>query len=396
MMCCPAIDMGMMHTVPVRLADRSYDVVVGAGILVGVGEIARRACPATSGRAALIYDTGVPTDTTDLAATSLERAGWQVVRIAFDPSEDAKTLASADRLLRGIADSRHERGDPIVALGGGITGDVAGFVAAIYRRGVPVIQCPTTLLAMVDASVGGKTGVNLAAGESGGGLLRKNMVGAFHQPTAVLADVSVLATLDAREFRCGLAECIKHAIISGPWGQPDLMDFTQAGLEAILSRQPDALLDLVARNIAVKAAIVGVDERESPGGPRATLNLGHTFGHAIETLPELHLDGIGEGLVRHGEAVSLGLMAAAHLAARLGTVTSDYPQRLAELLATAGLPTRVSGLPDNAVVIERMGYDKKSQGGVLRLVIPASGCQAMVIEAPDAALVAEAIDSIRG
>ncbi len=386
----------MMHTVNVRLGDRSYEAHVGAGILEGLGEIAQRTCPASSGRAALIHDTGLPAGTIDAAVASIARAGWRVLRVPCEPREDAKTLASAEGMLRAVADSRHERGDPIIALGGGITGDVAGFVAAIYRRGVPIIQCPTTLLAMVDASVGGKTGVNLAAGHSGDGMLRKNMVGAFHQPTAVIADVEVLATLDAREFRCGLAECIKHAMISGPWGQPDLMDFTQARLGDVLSRKPEALIDLVARNIAVKAAIVGVDEREDPGGPRTTLNLGHTFGHAIETLPALRLDGIGEGPVHHGEAVSLGLVAAANLGARLGSVTADYPRQLSELLASVGLPTRVGGLPDSAAVIERMGFDKKSHGGVLRLVIPASGCQAMVIDAPDPSLVAVAIDAIRG
>lgn len=385
------------HTIAVHLGDRSYTVTVGSGVLGMLGEVARRACPSAR-RACVIFDTGVPMMHVDAALGALEGADFGdnggVVRLGFEPSERAKTLTSAECLLREIALARHERGDPIVVIGGGITCDVAGFVAATYRRGVPVIQCPTTLLAMVDASVGGKTGVNLEVGGAGERSLRKNMVGAFHQPAAVLADVDVLSTLDEREVRCGLAECVKHAMLSGGFGQGDLFELTLEYVRA--ARGLGDVAELVARNVSVKAGVVAADERESSGGVREALNLGHTFGHALETLPGLGLAAGDSSGLQHGEAVALGLRAAMGVSKRLGLVDRAYVKAVDGVLAAAGLPVRVWGMPDSSAVLERMRDDKKVRGGVLRLVLPRLGYRVEVAEVSDVGVVTAALDDLRG
>ncbi len=306
--------------------------------------------------------------------------------IGVVPSEHAKSLATLERVLRAMAASRMERDCVVVGLGGGVVTDLAGFAAAVYQRGVPVVQAPTTLLAMVDASVGGKTGVNLKVGRH----LRKNLVGAFHQPRLVVADVGALASLPGREFACGLAECVKHGMLGRTAGGPgkDLLAWTEANLERVLDREEAALIELVRRNVAVKAAVVGGDEREErSGGGRAILNLGHTFGHAMETLPKVRgVSGAGRqsrspGL-KHGEAVGLGLLAATATAECLGMVDATLRARIEGLLRRIGLPTRVAGLPDDRVLHERMLGDKKVRGGRLRLVLPAGVGVVRVVDAP--------------
>jgi 3-dehydroquinate synthase len=236
----------------------------------------------------------------------------------------------------------------VIALGGGVAGDTAGFVAATYLRGVPFIQCPTTLLAMVDASVGGKVGVNLLQG--------KNLVGAFHQPRAVVIDPELLRTLPQREFVSGLAECIKHAVIADP------ALFDRIEREALRLRALDAgvLVDLIQRNVEIKAGVVMEDERES--GVRAHLNLGHTFGHALETA-------FGYGTLLHGEAVGLGMLAAASLAEQLGVCSGEVRKRIDGLLAAVELPVRVD-LPPLEALRAAMKVDKKSSGARIRFVLP--------------------------
>jgi len=378
--------------VTVELADRNYDVTIGPHTLQGLGPLVSIAGARGSGRVCLVIDDGLPAERIDEARTSLEAAGATITEHALDPSEQRKSLHTLATLLRAIAASRHERGDVLIALGGGIVGDVAGFAAATYRRGVPVIQCPTTLLAMVDASVGGKTGVNLDLSTPRGGPpdLLKNMVGAFHQPAAVLADVATLSSLPDRTFRAGLAECVKHALLAGEWNDPDLLAWTETSAPAILARDPAVLTELIARNVRIKAAVVAADEREAALGPRsrATLNLGHTFAHALETIPELSPDDDpANAPLQHGEAVALGLLAACRAAAHLGRADPSIEDQTRQLLTSVGLPTAVANLPPTDVIVARMQHDKKVAGGELRLVIPVHGSRAeLVSDVPQSAI----------
>jgi 3-dehydroquinate synthase len=251
-----------------------------------------------------------------------------------------------------------ERRSPVIALGGGIVGDVAGFAAATYLRGVPLVHVPTTLLAMVDASIGGKTGVNypIPPDPHGRRTMGKNLIGAFWQPRGVIVDPLVLRTLEGRDFRCGLAECIKHGVIA----DAELLSFIEANLEAIAGLDVDVLVELIARSAQVKAGIVEEDECEA--GRRALLNLGHTFGHVIEPIEALDL--------RHGEAVAIGICAAARCAVETGRLGSGDEERIVGLLGSAGLPTRLAQPVDANRLIDAMGYDKKVAGGRLRLVLP--------------------------
>ncbi len=368
----------MLRRVPVNLGDRSYTVHVGPGLLSQLGGITAAALRRPARRALLVVDGGVSAAAPG-AAASLRGAGMDVSIQELIPSEQVKSLETVERLLNKLAESKLERNDVVVALGGGIVGDLAGFAASIYRRGVPFVQCPTTLLAMVDASVGGKTGANLSVG----GSLAKNLVGAFHQPSAVIADVSALSSLPDREYRCGLAECIKHGIIGG--GDPSLFDWTVTNLPAVLAKDAATLTQLIARNVAIKARIVEQDEREEAddaAGGRALLNLGHTFGHAVETIPGASPPNHPPPTL-HGEAVAVGLLAAARCAAHMHLCGGDLPDRIASALAAAGLPTSLKGLPGIGDVLAKMSHDKKNQGGKTRLILPTEvGCVTVVAQPP--------------
>ncbi len=390
-----------MHTVPVNFGSRSYSVRIGDGLLDELGPIVReRLAPAR--RAFLTVDSALPQSTIDRATSSLRGSGLDVSITTLHATEPEKSLATLERLLVELARTRHERRDPVIALGGGIVGDVAGFAASIYRRGVPVVQCPTTLLSMVDASVGGKTGVNLStdANSGDGASIKKNLVGAFHQPSAVVADIGTLRSLPERHFRSGLAECIKHGMIGAVAGDPGLFEWTSAKLDAILAQEPRTLIELVARNVKIKAAVVAGDEREeaeSAAGGRALLNLGHTFGHAFEPIATLSPDGNPANTpLQHGEAVALGLLAATRCAElsgeQLAPVTSVT---LEAMLARTRLPTRIIGLPLTDSIVASMMHDKKVQGGELRLVLPIQGFSARIVNAPSMAAVRRAIDSLR-
>jgi 3-dehydroquinate synthetase len=373
--------------------------VVGEGILSDLGPRVLRAMDRTAkaaGKAFIVLDSGVPATLVRRVQRSLRTSGFALEGCLFTPTEADKSIPTLHQVLEAMTAARIERRDVLVALGGGITGDLAGFAASAYRRGIPVVQCPTTLLAMVDASVGGKTGVNLGTG----GSLMKNMVGAFHQPRLVVADVAALASLEPREFRCGLAECIKHGMIAGGLDDAGLFDATLRTLSA----KPDraALARLIARNVALKARVVAGDEREeapvSKGG-RALLNLGHTFGHAIESLKSLRVQGMRRpGPIMHGEAVGLGLIAASVTSFVLGLCDNMLPARVEAAVHAAGLPIRVWGLPDSPEMIRLMGHDKKVAGGVLRLVLPVGDKpgKAKVVENPPLSAVTLAIDAIRG
>jgi 3-dehydroquinate synthase len=378
-----------VESVRVELSERSYSVRVGSGALGDVGAMLSRFADHGATRVFIVRDTGVPEAHLGAIAEGARGCGLEPTVAAVTPSERDKSLETYHGLLGAIAASGHTRSDPVVVLGGGIVGDLGGFVAASYLRGVPVIQCPTTLLAMVDASVGGKTGFNLSVGDR----LLKNYVGAFHQPTLVCADMDVLGSLGDRYLRSGLAECIKHACICATAGHPDLLGWTRSNIADAAARDAGVLTELVRRNVALKASIVALDEREDPSakaGGRMLLNLGHTFGHAIETIESLSPTGDpGDGPLHHGEAIGLGLVAAFAAAESMGMVDGPALEGVVSMVGSAGLPVRVAGLPGDEELLARMRRDKKSAGGALRLVLPdGEGSCVIVDDAPESAAIA--------
>ena len=328
----------MNHTVTVDLADRSYPIVIGRGLLGGdfdLSEFVRGSdCLVVSN------ETVAPLYYEKLRANL---AGRDISSINLPDGESFKTLATMQSILDQLVASRANRDIAVIALGGGVVGDIAGFAAACFMRGVDFIQVPTTLLAQVDSSVGGKTGVNHAQG--------KNLVGAFHQPQVVLIDTNTLDTLPDRELAAGLAEVIKYGAIC----DAEFFDWLEANMAALLARNPDALEHAIRRSCELKAEVVAEDEREA--GRRAILNFGHTFGHAIE-----QCQGYGEWL--HGEAVAAGMI----MAARLSGLPGDDVGRLAALVAAAGLPTEPPAIAAEAW-LDVMGMDKKVQGKKLRFVL---------------------------
>ena len=336
----------MSSKVEVNLPHHSYEVVIGSGLLDGLGELIRAVAP--HDRCTVVGDAAVMEVYGQRAIGALESAGYEAATAVMPSGEKHKTLETVRAIYDVLLERRMERRSPVIALGGGVCGDTAGFVAASYLRGVPFVQVPTTLLAMVDASVGGKVGVNVPQG--------KNLIGAFHQPAIVLADVMVLQTLSPREFRCGLAECIKHGVIR----DPSLLDFISEQMPKIQAMNPGVLEELVRRNVAIKAAVVMADEKES--GERAHLNFGHTFAHAIEAVTEY-------GTFLHGEAVSLGMVAAMNLAVGLGICDSQAINPLVAALESAGLPVRAK-LPDVADLMAAMTLDKKVKDAKIRFVLP--------------------------
>jgi len=335
-----------MASVTIQLPHHRYEILIEPGSLQGLGERVRAVAP--NGRCGWVADSAVRALYGKTVERSLVQAGYLPTSVVVESGEEAKSLATVQGIYGDFLDSHLERGSPVIALGGGITGDVTGFVAATYLRGVPFIQCPTTLLAMVDSSVGGKTGVNVPQG--------KNLVGAFYQPALVVADPLVLQSLPARELQCGLAECIKHAVIR----DESLFGFISENLESILNLSAPEIVELVRRNVEIKSAVVMEDEKEH--GVRAHLNFGHTFGHAIEATG-------GYGAIQHGEAVGLGMLAASRAAADFGLCTQNLSNDLEKLLAAVGLPTRAD-LPSNEVLREAMRHDKKVSDDRIRFVLP--------------------------
>lgn len=351
-----------MPTITLSLPHHRYDILVEAGALAQLGPRLRALAP--NAKAGLVVDAGA-VGHGETARASLAGAGYQVAQAAYASSEENKNLAAVGAILDPILEARCERGSPIVSVGGGITGDVVGFAAAACLRGVPFVQCPTTLLSMVDASVGGKTGVNAKQG--------KNLIGAFHQPVLVICDIKALATLPDRELRCGLAECVKHGVIR----DPALFAWMETNAKALLGRDQAALTELVARNVAIKARVVEADEKET--GERAHLNFGHTFAHAIENVAGYTTD------IKHGEAVALGMVCATRLAVDAGRCEAQLLARLEKLLTALELPTRWPGgrAMDAAKLMASMGSDKKVQDGLIRLILPeAMGKVAIVKDAP--------------
>ena len=333
-----------MQTLSVALGERAYPVHIGAGLL---GE-ARLYAPHVEGRrVAIVTNPVVAPLYLERVRQALAQAGAQAVPVLIEDGEQAKGWATLEGLFDALLAARLGRDSLIVALGGGIVGDVAGFAAAVYQRGIPFIQVPTTLLAQVDTSVGGKTAINHARG--------KNMIGAFHQPLAVIADVASLDTLPDRELRSGLAEVIKHGFAL----DASFVDWLESNVEKILRREHGALGYAIRRSCELKARIVAADERET--GERALLNFGHTFGHAIEA-------GTGYGSWLHGEAVAAGMVMAAELSSLMGQLKKNEVSRVRELLKRAGLPVSGPALAPERM-LELMALDKKAAKGKTRFVL---------------------------
>ena len=347
-----------MKTLEVGLGARAYPIHVGDDVLARAGAlVAARA----SDRYVVVTNAIVASHHLAPVRDALRAAGAAVDVVLLPDGEAHKNQRTLDDLLTRLLELRAERTTTLVALGGGVVGDIAGFAAAIYQRGMPFVQVPTTLLAQVDSSVGGKTGINHPLG--------KNMIGAFWQPRAVLIDTSVLRTLPDRELRAGLAEVIKYGAIR----DEAFFAWLETNVDALLARDAEALLHAILRSCAIKAEVVAADERES--GERALLNFGHTFGHAIEAA-----QGYGEWL--HGEAVGCGMVMALELSRRLGLVDAAFVERVKALIARAGLP--VVG-PDLGAerYLGLMRVDKKAEAGQIRFVVIERPGQAGVRGAPD-------------
>ncbi len=333
-----------MRVVKVSLGERSYPIHIGPNLLAGLGKDCARL--QLGPRCAIITDTNVGKRYAKTAFNSLARAGFAPVLITVPAGETAKNLKTVQACYDQLAAHRLERKSFIIALGGGVVGDLAGFVAATYLRGIDFVQVPTTLLAQVDSSVGGKVGVNLKAG--------KNLVGAFYQPRLVLADLATLATLPNREFRAGLAEVIKYGIIY----DAKLFTRLECDLPRLLRREAKPLAEVIARCCAIKAEVVGQDETEC--GLRAILNFGHTLGHAIE-------NSSGYGKYLHGEAISIGQVAAAELSPAL---PASEAERIKVLFHRAGLPVTVQlSAAQRKNLFTAMRLDKKVSGGEIKFVL---------------------------
>jgi 3-dehydroquinate synthase len=305
-----------------------------------------------------------------LAQIKQSFASFQVSEVILPDGEEFKNLTVLNQIFDALLQNHFERKCTLVALGGGVIGDMTGFAAACYQRGVPFIQIPTTLLAQVDSSVGGKTGVNHELG--------KNMIGAFYQPRCVIADTETLNTLDDRQLSAGIAEVIKYGLIR----DLPFFEWLEQNMQLLLERDPDALAYAIERSCQNKAEVVAADEKE--GGVRATLNLGHTFGHAIEA-------GAGYGKWLHGEAVGTGMLMAADLSQRMGMLTSEDVQRIDNIIDHAQLPTRAPANMDYATFMKYMSVDKKVEAGVIRLVLLQAIGQAIITSDYDLALLAETI-----
>lgn len=336
-----------MRVVKVSLGDRSYPIKIGGHLLGQLGQECARL--KLGRRCAIISDTHVAPRYAAKAKRALTAAGFEAIVITVPAGETAKSLATVQACYDQLAAHRLERKSFIVALGGGVVGDLAGFVAATYLRGIDFVQVPTTLLAQVDSSVGGKVGVNLKAG--------KNLVGAFYQPRLVLCDLDTLRTLPEREFRAGLAEVIKYGIIY----DARLFARLERELAKLLRRDSQALAEVIARCCAIKADVVGQDETES--GLRAILNFGHTIGHAIENIS-------GYGKYLHGEAIAIGQVAAAKLSAKLTGLPQRDAERIAVLFQRVGLPTAISLAPaQRKKLCAAMRLDKKVSDGEIKFVL---------------------------
>ena len=354
-----------MRTVKVPLADRAYPIRIGSGLLADLGTQCARL--KLGRRCAVISDATVARRYRQPALASLKAAGFEPIFISQPAGEQAKTLKNVQACYDQLAKHRLERGSFVVAMGGGVVGDLGGFVAATYLRGIDFVQVPTTLLAQVDSSVGGKVGVNLPAG--------KNLVGAFYQPKLVLCDLDTLGTLPSREFRAGLAEVIKYGIIY----DAKLFRRLERDLPKLLAQDTATLSAVIARCCQIKAEVVGQDEKEA--GLRAILNFGHTIGHGLEAISQY-------GKYLHGEAISIGQVAAAKISSELTGLPAAAADRIAAIFAATGLPTEVKlNAAQTKRLFAAMKLDKKVSGGEIKFVLAESIGRVKIGQSvPDAAV----------
>lgn len=358
----------MTKTLNVALAERSYPIHIGCGILSQADLIMPHI---KQKKAVVVTNTTVAPLYLEMLRSALEKGGISILPVILPDGEQYKTWETLNLIFDALLGAKCERSTTLIALGGGVIGDMGGFAAACYQRGMPFIQVPTTLLSQVDSSVGGKTAINHPLG--------KNMIGAFYQPKLVLADLSTLDTLPDRELKAGLAEVIKYGLIR----DPEFHDWLEANMEKLLARDKEALSYAVHRSCANKAEVVAADERES--GERALLNLGHTFGHAIET-------GMGYGEWLHGEAVAVGTLIAADLSCRLGWIDGGDVARIERIFVRAGLPVTSPALGVDRY-LELMSHDKKVQDGKMRLVLLRGIGKAVVSDAASREQIAAAIEA---
>lgn len=365
-----------MATVDLKLPHHQYQIHIQPGILSELGDLSMQV--AKHERATIIADESVESMHLPIAKTSMEQAGYsEVLTCTMHAGEHNKNLATMQGLYDQLLNARMERKSPIIALGGGVIGDTVGFIAASYLRGVPFIQCPTTLLSMVDASVGGKVGVNVPQG--------KNLIGAFYQPNVVVIDTGTLKTLSRRELICGLAECVKHGVIR----DASLFDWIENNADAILELDSKTLVELVRQNVQIKASVVMEDEKEA--GVRAHLNFGHTFAHAVEATQKY----TDEGSHHHGEAVALGMVAATRLAVDAGMCDRNVLDRLMVLQDKLGLPNSANNLADNEQLLATMRLDKKVKDGAIRLVLPVKMGEVVVDNTHSDQAICNAWDTLR-
>ena len=361
-------------TVPVPLGDRAYDILVGRGLVETAGA---RIAALGARAAAIVTDEHVGPLYADALARSLEAQGLRVSVIALPPGEATKSYASLERVCDAVLAARIERGDLVVALGGGVIGDLAGFAAAVVRRGVRFVQVPTTLLSQVDSSVGGKTGINSRHG--------KNLVGAFHQPSLVLADTALLDTLPLREMRAGYAEVVKYGLID----DEAFFGWCETNWQGVFAGGPERD-EAVAQSCRAKATVVVRDERED--GDRALLNLGHTFGHALERITRYD-----SGRLVHGEGVAIGLAQAFRFSAAMGLCDAAEAGRVEAHLAAVGLPTRLSQVPGGCGTVDdlldAMAQDKKVKGGALTFILARGIGQSFIAPGIEADKVRTFLDS---
>jgi 3-dehydroquinate synthase len=358
--------------VRVALGARAYEVLIGPGLLANAALLIDRRIGARS--CCVVTDENVAAWHLAPLESALRGPGQHAGSVVLKPGEGTKSFRELGRLCERLLEMGLERGDLVIALGGGVIGDLAGFAASILRRGVRYVQIPTTLLAQVDSSVGGKTGINTPQG--------KNLIGTFYQPSLVLADTSVLATLPARELRSGYAEVAKYGLL----GDAAFFGWLEGRWRQVLAQEAAPLTHAIARSVEMKAAIVARDETET--GERALLNLGHTFAHALEAWA-----GFSERLL-HGEAVAIGLCLAFRLSGELGYCPPETAARVSAHLAAVGLPTRVSDIPDGekadaAELVRLMGQDKKVRDGRLTLILARGVGQAFATREVDTARVHE-------
>jgi 3-dehydroquinate synthase len=359
-----------MIRIPVTTPSRSYEVLIGSGALSRAGELLRELL--ANRRAFVVTVPPVRRHWAKVLVPSLAEAGIETTELEMRDGERAKRLATLEDLAEQLVEAGADRGATLIAFGGGVVGDVAGFLASIYMRGVDVIQIPTTVLAQVDAAIGGKTGVNLLSG--------KNLLGTFHQPRAVLIDPAVLKTLRAREYRAGLYESLKCGII----GDAALFRIFEEKHKEILAREPAVVERVIADSVRLKASVVSVDERE--GGMRQVLNLGHTIGHALEAET-------GYKVLLHGEAVGWGMVAATNIALSSGKLDSVTAGRIMNAVLGLGELPRMDVKPAN--ILKRLKYDKKTRQGVVHFILPREIGKVEITSDVDETAVRSALEEMR-